>query len=186
MKFPHFVALSAVIAIIFLTGGCMESPIKEPTVSVGNITLSDVSLQTMTVNTTVVLNNPNPIGAKLNKLAFDVYYLDDTPIFLGHGEKSDIEVKDNGNTTVTIPVVVGNVPAIHAMGSLLRKGSITLRVNGSAFIDVKVTSFEKRFEQNRVFELADFTGLLPVTTIPGTSINITDKLRNLGGYLNSV
>jgi LEA14-like dessication related protein len=179
-------SIFTLLVVVSLSCGCLESPIKEPTVSVSNITLSDVSLQTMTVNTTVVINNPNPIGAKLNKVAFDIYYIDDTWNYLGHGEKSDIEVKDNGNTTVIIPVVIGNIQAINAMGSLLKKGSITLNVNGSAFIDIKVTSYEKRFEQNKVFQLSDFTGLLPVNTIPGTSINITDKLQQIGGLLKAV
>jgi imidazole glycerol phosphate synthase subunit HisF len=108
------------------------------------------------VNATVVIFNPNPIGAKLNKVAFDVYYLDDTPNFLGHGEQTDIDVISSGNTTVTIPVTIGNMQAIRAAATLVRKGSLTLTVNGSALIDVKVTSFEKRFEDSREFQLRDF------------------------------
>lgn len=164
----------------------MEPPIKEPSVSVTDIALSDVSLQTMTVNTTVVINNPNPIGAKLNKVTFDVYYLDEGEHYLGHGERSGIDVRENGNTTVTIPVTIGNIPALKAMGSLVQKGSMTLNVNGSAFIDVKVTSFEKPFKQSRQFQSSDIEGLLPVTSIPGTSINVTDKLQQLGGLLGAV
>jgi LEA14-like dessication related protein len=171
------------LTIVILSCGCLESPIKEPTVSVSDITLSEVSLKTMTVNTTIVIHNPNPVGAKLNKIAFDVYYLDDTRNYLGHGERSDIEVKSNGNTTVTIPVTIGNVPAVNAAISLVRKGSITVNVNGSAFIDVKVTSFEKRFEQSRKFSATEFSALLPATTIPGTNINVADRLQQLGGLL---
>ena len=173
-------------ALFIISSGCMEPPIQEPTVSVSDITLSNVSLQAITVNTTVTIFNPNPIGAKLNKVAFDVYYLDDTRNYLGHGEQTNIEVKNNGNTTVTIPVIIGTVPAIGAVGSLVQKGSLTLNVNGSAFIDVKVTSFEKRFEQTKEFRASEIEGLLPVTTIPGTAINVTDKLQQLGGLLGAV
>lgn len=174
------------LTLVLLTAGCTEPPIKEPTVTVSDIALSDVSLQAMTVNTTVNIYNPNPVGAKLNKLAFDVYYLTDTRNYLGHGEKSNIEVKENGNTTVTIPVTIGNVQAVNAVGSLIQKGSIMLNINGSAFIDVKVTSYEKRFEQSREFQASEFEGLLPVTTIPGTDINVADKIQQLGGLLGSV
>jgi LEA14-like dessication related protein len=144
------------IAVFIFTAGCTEPPIKDPVVTVSDIGLSDVTLQTMTVNATVVIFNPNPIGAKLNKVAFDVYYLDDTPNFLGHGEQTDIDVISSGNTTVTIPVTIGNMQAIRAAATLVRKGSLTLTVNGSALIDVRVTSFEKRFEQSREFHLRDF------------------------------
>jgi LEA14-like dessication related protein len=173
-------------AVLILIAGCMEHPIQEPTVSVSDIVLSDVSLKTMTVNATVIINNPNPIGAKLNKVAFDVYYIDDTRNYLGHGEQSNIEIKNNGNTTVTIPVTIGNIQAINAIGSLIRKGTVTLTVNGSAFIDVKVTSFEKRFEQSKQFRFSEFESLLPATTSPGTSVNITEKLQQLGGVLDTV
>jgi hypothetical protein len=64
-------------------------------VTVGNISLSDVSLQAMTVNTTVNIFNPNPVGACIRKVAFDVWYLDATPYYFGHGEQSCILVKEN-------------------------------------------------------------------------------------------
>lgn len=175
-----------VFTLFILTCGCTEPPIKEPVVSVQDIELYDVSLKTMTVNTTVVIYNPNPIGAKLNKITFDVYYLDEHENYLGHGEKSDIYVKENGNTTVTIPVTIGNIPALQALGSFVRKGSITLKVNGSAFIDVKVTSFEKQFEMTREFQATDYPALAPLTSLSGTSINITDKLQQFGGFLDKV
>jgi LEA14-like dessication related protein len=174
------------LAIFILTAGCTEPPIKEPVVSVQDISLYDVSFRAMTVNSTIVIYNPNPVGAQLNKIAFDVYYLDENENYLGHGEKSDIYVKENGNTTVTIPVTIGNIPALEALGSFVRKGSITLKVNGSAFIDVKVTSFEKRFEKSRQFQATDYPALAPLTSLAGTPVNITEKLEQLGGFLDRV
>jgi hypothetical protein len=140
----------------------------------------------MTVNTTVVIFNPNPVGARLNKVAFDVYYLDDIPRYLGHGEQTDIDVAGSGNTTVIIPVTIGNIQAIKAVATFIQKESLTLTVNGSAFIDIRVTSFEKRFEQSRQFQVRDFESLVPVTAISKTSINVTDKVQKLGGLLDAV
>ena len=184
MKTSYLFCCLLLFALFIVCAGCMEPPIKEPTASVSDIAFSDISLKTMKVNTTVIIHNPNPIGAKLNKVAFDVYYLDDIPAYLGHGEQTNISVVQNGNTTVIIPVAVENIQALNALGSLLRKGSITLIVNGSAFIDVKVTSFEKRFEQNKTFLAGDLG--LPQNPIPGTSVNITDAVRQLGGLLDAV
>ena len=172
--------------VFIIISGCTEPPIRDPVISVSDIALSNVSVQTMTVNTTVVIFNPNPIGAKLNKVAFDVSYLDDTPNYLGHGEKSNIDIISSGNTTVTIPVTIGTIPAIKAVAALVRKGTITLNVNGSALIDVKVTSFEKRFEQSRQFSAHDFGFQNPVTDGPGIQANLTDDLQKLGGLLDTV
>jgi LEA14-like dessication related protein len=183
---PLHTAGFILIAFFVSISGCMEPPIKEPTVSVGEIELADISLQKMTVNTTVLIHNPNPVGAKLNKVVFDIYYLDDTPEYLGHGERSDIAIKENGNTTVAIPVTVGNIQALKALGTMARKGSLNLTVNGSAFVDVKVTSFEMKFKEQKEFQARDFEGYLPVSSLTGSPVNVTEKLGQLRGLLSAV
>jgi LEA14-like dessication related protein len=177
--------------ILIFTAGCMEPlvwepPVQEPSVSVSEITVSDISLEAIKVNTTIIIFNPNPVDAKLTKVALDLYYLDDAPNYLGHGEQSTIDGIKNGNTTVDLPVTIGNVQALKALGSLVRKGSITLYVNGSARIDIKGKSFETPFEQSKEFRARDFESLLPITTIPGTSVNVTEKLQQLKGLLAAV
>lgn len=169
-------------ALLILVAGCMEAPVKDPTVSVSDIAFSDISLKTLKVNTTVIINNPNPFGAKLNKVAFDVYYLDDTMAYLGHGEQTNISVMQKGNTTVIIPVTIENIPALNALGSLVKKGSITLNVNGSAFIDVKVTSFEKRFGQNKTFMARDLG--IPANVLSGTAGDALQQLAGLPGAVS--
>ena len=178
-------------AILIFTAGCMEPfvqepPIQEPSVWVSDITVSDISLETIQVNTTIIIFNPNPVDAKLTRVALDLYYLDDAKNYLGHGEESTIDVIKNGNTTVNLPVTIGNVKALKALGSLVQKGTITLYVNGSAGMDIKGKSFEKPFEQSKEFRARDFESLLPMTTIPGTSVNITEKLQQLRGVLDAV
>jgi LEA14-like dessication related protein len=180
---PRFLSrLLLVFTLFILIAGCTRPALKDPVVTVGDIALSDVSLQAMTVNTTVNIFNPNPVGADLRKVAFDVWYLDDTPHYLGHGEQSGITVKESGNTSITIPVRIGTVQAAQGVGSLVQKGSILIRVNGSAVIDLKLTTYEKPFEQTREFSAGEFTGLLPAT-IPGTGINISEGIQQLGGLL---
>ena len=138
----------------------------------------------MTVNTTVNIFNPNPVGADLKKVAFDVWYLEDTPQYLGHGEQSNITVKENGNTTVIIPVRIGTLQAAQGVGSLVQRGSLLIRVNGSAIIDLRLTTYEKPFEQTRVFSASEFEGLIPAT-IPGTGISVSEGIDQLGGLLAS-
>jgi LEA14-like dessication related protein len=187
----RLLSILLIIAILIFIAGCMspliqEPPIQEPSVSVSEITVSDISLETIKVNTTIIIFNPNPIDAKLTKVALDLYYLDNAQNYLGHSEQSTIDVIKNGNTTVDLPVTIGNVKALKALGSLVQKGAITLYVNGSARIDIKGKSFEKPFEQSKEFRARDFESLLPVTAIPGTSVNVTEKLQQLKGLLDAV
>lgn len=184
---PGLLCSLCILCLLGILGaGCLSPPVKEPTVTVSDIAVSDLSLQAMTVNTTVVISNPNPVGAKLSKVAFDVWYFDDTGHYLGHGEQTGIAVKENGNTTVTIPVKIGTVPALQAVGSLVQRDSITLRVNGSAFIDLGVASYEKKFEQERVIRAGEFSGLLPGASQDGTAINVTEKVAEARGLWNAL
>jgi LEA14-like dessication related protein len=183
---PRFLSgILIVLGIFLLTSGCTQPALKDPVVTVGEIALSEVSLQAMTVNTTVNIFNPNPIGADVKKIGFDVWYLDDTPHYLGHGEQSNIPVKENGNTSITIPVKIGTIQAAQGIGSLVRKGSLLVRINGSAVIDLRLISYEKPFEQTREFQRSEFENLLPAT-IPGTDINVTEGIDQLGGLLGSI
>ncbi len=160
-----------------LTCGCSsEPPIKQPIVTVTDIALSDVSLSKMVVNTTVNIQNPNPVGGRLNKVVFDVWYLENKkPQYLGHGEQYAIDVKENANTTTTIPVTISNLQALYALGTLSQKGSIVLMVNGSAFVDVKVTSWEVKFAEEREFAASEFEAYLPVSSLGG--INVTEGIQ---------
>jgi LEA14-like dessication related protein len=166
-----------IFAVFILFAGCSsEPPLKQPVVTVTDIALSDVSLSTMTVNATVNIDNPNPVGATLNRVAFDVYYRDGTDQYLGHGEKTSILVKEKGNTSIVIPVKIGTVPAVKAIGTLVRDGTLTLKVNGTAAIDLKVTSYSLPFEREQVFRAEQFTSLVPGVTVAGMSVNATDVL----------
>ena len=171
-----------IFCLFLLTCGCSsEPPLKEPTVTVTDIELSDISLRSMTVNTTVLIDNPNPVGANLNRVTFDVYYLDGTPRYLGHGERTEVDIRENGNTSVTIPVTVNNLQVLKAIGTLAQEGTITLRVNGSAFIDIAVTEYELPFEHEKVFEAGEFEAYFPVSAI--TSINVTEKVGQIRDFL---
>jgi len=186
MRSPLVPAVLLFCVAAILLCGCIEPPIKEPVVTVQDIRLEDVSLRTMTFNTTIIIFNPNGFGVDLNRVAFDVYYDDSGDHYLGHGERTNITVKENGNTTVTVPVIIGNAPAVQAFGSLMQHGSLEIKVNGSAFIDVKVTEFEEKFENRRTFSTEDFGAFIPLSSPGGSGINLTGGLRQLGGLLGVV
>jgi LEA14-like dessication related protein len=157
--------------LCFLACGCStEPPLKEPDVSVTEISLADISLRSMTVNTTILVSNPNPVGAHLTRLTFDLWYLAGDPQYLGHGEQYVVDIRENGNTSVTIPVTISNLQALRAIGILAEKGVITLKVNGSAFIDVAVTEYELPFEKSREFAAGEFDACLPVSSVAGIDV----------------
>lgn len=184
--------LSGIFLLFFLSllfAGCStEVPVKPPVVTVTDVRLSDVSLRTLTVNTTVNIFNPNPVGADLRRAAFDLYYATGgSDKYLGHGDLSGFSVRESGNTSVTIPVKIGTIQAAKAVGTLVKDGSLTVKVNGTAAIDLKVMSYELPFAQQRVFYLEEFTNLLPEITVAGMSVNTSEVISQgreiLGTFL---
>lgn len=173
--------LSGIFLLFFLCilfAGCStEAPVKPPVVTVTDVRLSDVSLRTLTVNTTVNIFNPNPVGADLSRTAFDLYYVSGgSDQYLGHGELAHISVKESGNTSVTIPVKVGTVQAAQAVGTLVKDESLTVKVNGTAAIDLKLMTYDLPFEQQRVFYLEEFTNLLPEVSVAGITVNTSEVI----------
>lgn len=179
-------AVFVLFCLFILIAGCStEPPLKKPGVTVTDIALSDVSLRTMTVNATVNIHNPNPVGATLSRVAFDVWYDDDGRHYLGHGEQAGIAVRENGNTTTVIPVKIGTLPAVQAAGSLVKNGAITIRVNGTASVDLKVVQYDVPFEETRSFEAGEFAGLVPDVSLAGTSVNVPEKLEQARDLLSA-
>lgn len=173
-----------ILALLLLSAGCSQPALEDPVVTVGDVALSELSLQAMTVNITVNVFNPNPIGADLKKVTFDVWYLEDTPHYLGHGEQSNLTLRKNGTTTVTLPVRISTVPAAQGVGSLLQNGELRIRLNGSAIIDLGLTTWEKPFEETRTFSAREFDNLLPAT-IPATGMSVSEGIQQIGGLLDA-
>ncbi len=141
--------LFLIVAAIAISG-CTQQ-VQKPTVSVSDITVTGITLQTLSLDTHVIIDNPNPVGANLTKIAFDLYYLDENgqSRYLGHGEKYNVEVRKQGQTTVTVPVAIDNQQAVGAIIEAGKRGAVTIKASGSAFLDLKVTTFEIPFEESR-------------------------------------
>ena len=109
--------------------------LKNPQVSVSTVSLTSLSLSDLTLNVTVLIDNPNPIGITLKKIAFDVWFHNGRDWnFITHGEQGSMEATP-GKTEVTIPVSVQYSDLIKAGGSILSRGELPLRVNGTAAPD---------------------------------------------------
>ncbi|MFO7967727.1 MAG: LEA type 2 family protein, partial [Archaeoglobaceae archaeon] len=150
-------SLIAILIVITLLSGCSQKGMEfgKPTATVDDVTVQDVSMSNLELDVRVIVNNPNPVGAQLTKVVFDMYYLKDgQQNYLGHGEKQDIDIRKEGETTITIPTTIDNKQAISALVELAKEGSVTLKLSGSAYIDMKATNFEVPFEENEVISLS--------------------------------
>ncbi len=141
-------AVTLLIAVLLCSAGCVVPELREPT-----ITLSGVGIENITPGSTdlllhFIIDNPNPIGATLTRVSFDVYFIDGGEwVFLAHGERGGFAVRANGETAVSIPVTVDNLGLVQGLLRGLADGAVTLRVTGSGVLDYGIATFEVPFDR---------------------------------------
>jgi LEA14-like dessication related protein len=135
------VIILAITVVLF--AGCTSPQLARPTITVDGIAVENISLSAIDLSVRLTVSNPNPVGATLENVSFDLYFLDGSEQkFLAHGQRTGFEIRPDGDTTVAIPVRVDNLRLVQAVLGILRDGALTVRVSGSATVDFGVAVFE--------------------------------------------
>jgi len=147
--------------------------LEMPTVTVDDISAREISEETMTLDVRVIVHNPNPVGADVSLITFDLFFFEnnDTQRYLGHGEKKNIRIRKKGDTTFTIPVVIENLALVRAAHEATSREEVTMKVSGSVFLRLLFFEIEIPFERTQRVELESETPApsigIPVT--PGAT-----------------
>ncbi len=146
-----------ILTTITLTSGCLGTKAREPTIELSEINIKEISFGITTLEAEAILNNPNPMGANLDRITYDLYFLngEDDWEFLASGAQEDISIEANGNTTLYMPLRIDNMQALVAAFMGFHRESMTFKVNGSAFFDLKIISYEVPFERVMVLSEDD-------------------------------
>jgi len=125
------------IAAGIIVSGC-SMLLKEPDISVKGVSPRSAGLNELVLDVTLDVQNQNAMGITLKTLSFDVFYQKgDEWIFLSHGEQNGIAIKP-GNNEVTVPVTVQNSALLGSLFDLVTRGSITLKIEGTAAPDFRL------------------------------------------------
>lgn len=153
---PVIAIILVVCAVVFAvmnTQSCKEwlaHKAATADVDIVGISLKDISLTTLTVNVTVSVHNPNPVGAVLHRIAYVIYFEEDGKwVQLGRADSSeDVMIKSNSSTSFDI---INKIEILSAIGALYQAynqgGSATLKVTGSAWVGIGPVSTEVPFER---------------------------------------
>lgn len=147
MRRAVFLLLISIAAIA--AAGCTAPPVYErPDIAVDGIAVENVSLSRINLVLRLTITNPNPVGATLENLSFDIYFLEgDRQRFLAHGERGGFTIRPDGDTTVAVPVTVDNIRLVTALLRLIQDGAVTFQVSGSGTLDFYITSFDVPFDR---------------------------------------
>jgi len=116
------------------------------------ISLREIGFTKLMVDVTVRVENPNPIGATVDRIAYDLYFqLNDEWVFLGRADRTeDVAVGSHEFVSVEVTNEVGTLSAIAmVLQAISHEGVVTVKATGSVWIRVGPIALEVPFEHIR-------------------------------------
>jgi len=143
----------AVVLAVMNTRSCKEwlaNKAASAEVDIVGISFRGISLTSVTVDVTVSVHNSNPVGAVLHRIAYVIYFEEDSKwVQLGGADRTeDVTIKASGSTDFFITNQIGTLSAVAALYEVYKQGgAITLKVVGSAWVGIGPVSVEVPFER---------------------------------------
>jgi LEA14-like dessication related protein len=126
------------VLLALISAGCpkVNEVVKEkftpPTVQVTNVALGGISMEKIDFLVDLEINNPNPIGAKVSTVDYNLF-LDDEPLMSGQLQPN-VQIKASGITPASVTVSVGFNEAIQIFTRVLGQDTVAYKVTGKVHI----------------------------------------------------
>lgn len=127
------------------------SDIGAPGVDIDNISVTGASLSEITLLVSVSLDNGNPFAIPMKNIDFEIFGLiNGNELKIAHGHYGEFQIPP-GHSSLDIPVIIKNSEIVHAFSEILINRSINVRISGNARVDLKITSVNVPFSEERSF-----------------------------------
>lgn len=131
-----------------------EEIIEKPNIEIADIDIVELTPAEATIDITVVLHNPNPIGGTFNKVNYTLYFKDERPIrgsgeyeFLGSSVSEKMVTIETGDTTLHIFFILDNQAVLQTLTTIAVQGQVWIKIIGEANLNLKLYSYYLPFEQ---------------------------------------
>ncbi len=131
-----------------------EGTIERPSVVITDIDMMELTATEATINITVTVHNPNPVGGTFNKISYILYYKDERPIqgsgtyeYLGDSVNEKKVAIETRETTAHICFILENQAVLQALISLAVQGQVWIKIVGTANLNLNSFSYDVPFEQ---------------------------------------
>lgn len=125
--------------------------IGTPEIDIENISLKGASLSEVDLLVSVSLENGNPFTISTKSIDFEIFgRIDGNERKIGHGHYGEFQMPP-GRSCLDIPVIIKNMEIVRALSEILITSGIGLRISGNACIDLKITSLNVPFSEERTF-----------------------------------
>jgi LEA14-like dessication related protein len=132
MKYRSVPSLIAMVCL--LTAGCasLQNLVEQPTVEVAAVRLDNLSLSAATLLVDLKVDNPNPIGANLRSISYDLE-INNKNILNGTSEQG-IKLPVSGTRVVEVPLQVNYFELYDTVSELFAHQSVAYDLTGSVGI----------------------------------------------------
>ena len=122
------------LSAALLLSGCANlqdmAKAQKPKASVAGVSVADLSLKTITLNTRVKIDNPNPFSLKAAGLALDLSVAGSHLVTVSQPDSS-LSLPANGSKEVTLPVTLAFTDLYNAVSGLKNKNEVPYVLQGS-------------------------------------------------------
>ena len=147
------VVICAIIFGVVYAQSCKEwlaNKAASADVDIVGIRFEGISLTAVTVDVTVSVDNSNPVGAVLHRIAYVIYFEEDGRwVQLGSADRTeDVTIKASSSTSFDIINEIGTLTAVAALYEMYKQGgAVNLKVTGSAWVAIGPVTVEVPFER---------------------------------------
>lgn len=107
-----------------------------------------LGLHNSIVRVKIRIENPNPVGVSMERMEFNLYYDNDgTLVYIGHGEKENIFLAPESNTTIIVPLIVSNKGLIKTIAKIIMERNAEFIVKGKVYIGIGPIAIGIPFEE---------------------------------------
>jgi LEA14-like dessication related protein len=147
-------ARAAALACLALATGCPQllELVDKPTVTLKSVDVTEVGLDHLTASFVLHVDNPNPIGAPVARLAYQLT-IDGHPLVAGRADQN-VSIPGRGGADVTLPVTVRFAELGESVESLATRESIPYDAHLTVGFDVPGGSFDVPLDKSGTFSLA--------------------------------
>ena len=167
------------ISIISLAAGCASlnavkdaAGIKNPSVTLGGMKITDLTMENAGLALTLNVDNPNPIP--INLAGFDYALLFDGKQLLAGEKRDQLKIDAKGISTVTVPVSLNFADLKKLYQGVMNQDTLNYELQTTALVDLPVIGVQKFPSTQK--------GEFPVPKIPEVSLGGIDvKKMGLSG-----
>ena len=110
--------------------------LNEPLVTIEGVKIRGFHLSSIDFDVILRIENPNPFGATVREFPFTVFFRSgNQEKEIASGETVKMDIPARNSIEITVPLTSHDLALFEGLLSLIRKGNIQLKIQGTAVID---------------------------------------------------